>query len=263
MLSDHLKPNRVVLALFVPGIAFLLLELILEPAAVQAALPALFIWAILYYLATATAVALRRRGARPPRFRRLLGYALFLIVLDQACKLLVLQLLPLGWKQPLIPGALTLSHVHNLEGSWLAVQFNLDFIGESLLIAVSVVGIVLTLSLYRYYVDRQGQPTPWAGIALIGFAAGLGSALVDQALRGLTVDYLGVAGLVVADLKDFYIDVAIAALFAEIAENWRAAREMSTRETIIHLQRALALSVRELAGKLGTWLDRDRSGPTR
>lgn len=260
-LLTFLRPTRTTLALLLPGAGFLFLELILEPVAVSAALPGLFLLAALYYLLVATAVARRQRGARPPRFRRLLAYALFLAALDQVCKLLVLHLLPLGWKRTLIPGALTLTHAHNLRGSWLAVQFDLACLGPSLLIAVSVLGILLTLSLYRYYVDHRGQPSLWALLALVGLVAGLGSALIDLALRGFTVDFLGVAGLVVADLKDFYVDVALAALFAEIAENWQAARATTTKQTILHLQRALLLSGRELTKTLNSWLARKPSRP--
>lgn len=260
-LATFFKPTRTTLALLLPGAGFLLLELALEAAAVKAALPGLLLLTVLYYLAASTAVALRRRGVRPPRFRHLLGYALFLIALDQACKLLVLHLLPLGWKQALLPGALSLAHTHNLQGSWLAVQFGLAFLGSSPLIAVSVVGVLLAPSLYRYYADRRGQPSLWAALALVGFVAGLGSAFIDLALRTFTVDYLGVAGLVVADLKDFYINVAVAALLAESAENWQAARALSSKQTIAHVQRALLLSGHELAKTLKSWLERKRSGP--
>lgn len=257
MFPGHLKPNSVVLALLVPGTAFLLLELLLEPASVKAALLGLFIGAVLYYLAACAAFTLRRRGVRPARFKVLVGSALLLVALDQGFKLCVLHVLPLEWERTLIPAALTLSHAHNLQGSWLAVQFGLDFIDDGLLITVSVLFIVVTLSLYRYYVDRRGRSSLWAAVAMVAFVAGLGSAFLDLALRGLTVDYLGIAGLVVADLKDFYIDIGIAALFAEIAENWRAARQMSSQKTAGHVKGALALSAREIA----SWLHRKRSGP--
>jgi len=259
-LMAFFKPTRTKAAFLLPGAGFLLLELILEPAAVKAALPGLLFLTLLYYLVASTAVALRWRGAYPDRFSRLLLYALFLIFLDQACKCLIINLLPLGWKRALIPGALSLTHFHNMQGSWIAVQFDLTFVGPSLLIAVSVLDTLLALSLYRYYAHRCGRPSLWAGTALVGLVAGLGSALIDLAVRGFTVDYLGVAGLVVADLKDFYLYFGFAALFGEIAENWQAAREMSIRQSINHLQQALLLSMHELAEPLKSWLERKRSG---
>lgn len=259
-LLTFFKPTRTKAALLLPGAGFLLLGLILEPAAVKAALPGLLFLALLSHLVASTAVALRRHDACPGRFSRLLRCALFLIFLDQACKGLILNLLPLGWKRALIPGALSLTHVHNLQGSWIAVQFDLAFVGPSLLIAVCVLDALLALSLYRYYAHRRRRPSLWARTALVGLVAGLGSAFIDLALRGFTVDYLGVAGLVVADLKDFYINFAFAALLGEIAENWQAAREMSTRQSINHLQQALRLSMHELAEPLKSWLERKRSG---
>lgn len=72
------------------------------------------------------------------------------------------------------------------------------------------------------------------------------SAFVDLTMRGFTVDFIDVAGLVVADFKDLYLDVAIAALSAEIAVNFSAARKIGNRETLRHLQNALQLSAREV-----------------
>jgi hypothetical protein len=162
----------------------------------------------------------------------------------------VLRRLPLAWERPLVPGALILTHVRNLQGSWLAAQFGLDFVGKGLLITVSVLFLILALSLYRYYLARHSRPGLWPGIVMVGFVAGMGSAFIDLALRGFTVDYLGFAGLVAADLKDFYINIALAAFCAELAENWNAARRMSNRQTLGHLKQALALSAREIGALL-------------
>lgn len=249
MFPRSLKPNRLILALLSPGIAFLVLELALEPAAVARALPGLLFWGFLIYAVALAAVSWQRKEVCPPRFQALVAAASLLIVLDQTCKLLVWHLLPLGWEQTLIPWALTLTHAHNLRGSWLVVQFDLLFIGEPVLIATSVLSAILALSLYRYYVERRGQSSLWAAVAMVGFFAGYSSAFFDLAMRGLTVDYLGFAGLVVADLKDFYINVALAAFFAGLVEEWDTARRMSSRQTAAHLGQALALSARE-AGAL-------------
>jgi signal peptidase II len=249
MMSPHsLKPDRVILALLLPGVGFLLLELALEPDAVVRALPGLLLWAVLYYGSASLALRWNRKRQRPPGFKTLLYSALLLVALDQACKLLVLRRLPLAWER--VPGALILTHVHNLQGSWLAAQFGLDFVGKGLLITVSVLFLILAPSLYRYYLAQHSQPSLWPGIAMVGFVAGLGSAFIDLALRGFTVDYLGFAGLVVADLKDFYINIALAAFCAELAENWNAARRMSNRQTLGHLKQALALSAREIGALL-------------
>ncbi|MDT8306138.1 MAG: signal peptidase II [Anaerolineae bacterium] len=247
---DFLKPTPLKLALLLPGIAFLLLELILEPDAVRGNLPGLFIWAVFYYLLASLAVSLRQRGVRPPSFRRLLGYAVLLAALDHAVKLIVLRWLPLEQAYTVIPAALALTHTHNLRNSWVAVQFDLDFIGDWLLIGAALLFSVLTLAIYRYYAGQRSQPPFFAALAMAGFVAGLSSAVVELVLRGFTVDYLAVAGLVVADLKDFYLDIAIAALAAEIAENHAAAWRMSTRETLHHVKAALVQSAQEIKERL-------------
>lgn len=249
-MSGFLKLTPVKLALLLPGIAFLLLELILEPDAVCGNLSGLFIWAVFFYLLASLAVSLRQRGIRPAAFRRLLTYALLLAALDQLAKLVILRWLPLEHEYTVIPAALSLTHTYNLRSSWIAVQFDLDFIGDWLLIGAALLFTALTLSVYRYYAGRRSQPPFFAAIAMVGFVAGLSSALVELLLRGFTVDYLGFAGLVVADLKDFYLDIAIAALAAEIAENHAAAWRMSNRETLRHVKAALIQSAQELKEQL-------------
>lgn len=258
-LQAFLKPTRLKLALLLPGVAFLLLELILEMDDVIAALPGLLIWAVAYYAVASLAVALRERGLTPPGFRVLVGCALLLAAVDQAAKGVVLQQLPLEEERTLIPGALILTHTHNLRGSWAAEAFGLDFLGSTLLIALALVVFVLTLSLYRYYTALRGQRELWPSVVLVGFVAAMSSALVDLAIRGFTVDYLNVAGLVVADLKDFYLDMAIAALMAEVAEEFAAARGISNRQLLAHLGGAFRLSAREMKA---TFRNR-RSGPVR
>lgn len=258
LLLKFLEPTRIKLVLLLPGIGFLLAELLLEPAALKAALPGLFILAALYYLAASLAITWHRGHVRVPRFSILLGLAAFLVALDQGCKRLVLHQLPLEAEQMLIPGAITLTHTHNLRGSWVASELNLDFVSTWILSSISVLFTILALSLYRYYLARRGRRAFWAGIALVGFVAGLSSAFVDLAIRGFTVDYLDVAGLVVADLKDFYLDIALAAFFAEVAENYDAARRMSNRQLLCHLKQALALSAQELTAQF----PKRHSGPS-
>lgn len=241
-----LRPTRIKVALLLPGIAFVLLELILEPAAVLAAAPGLLIWACILYLAASLAVEVRRRGGRATAFRALLFSGLILAALDQFVKGLVLQWMPLGQALPLIPGALGLRHAHNVRGSWLAVELGLDFISRPLLIVVTLLFAGLSISLYRYCASQSGRSSLWAGVAMAGFLAAMLSAFVDLAFRGFTVDFIDVAGLVVADFKDVYLDVGIAALSAEIAENFSAARQISNRDTVKHVRNALQLSAREV-----------------
>lgn len=243
---QFLRPTHVKGALLLPGVAFILLELFLEPQAVVAGAPGLLVWAIFSYLLASLALALRQRGGQATSFRSLLLVALLLVALDQLLKLLVLRWLPLEQTSPLVRGVLALRHVHNLRSSWLAVELGLDFIGAALLIGIALLFTALTLSIYRYYLSQRGAASLWVRLACTGFVAAMLSVLVDLLYRGFTVDFLDVAGLVVADFKDVYLDVAIAALFAEIAENATAARRMSTRQTLAHVKRALQLSAQEL-----------------
>lgn len=245
-IKQFLRPTGVKGALLLPGAAFILIELLLEPQAVVASAPGLVLWAIFIYLLASLAVTLRQRGVCAIGFRSLLYSAFLLATLDQLLKLLVLQRLPLEQALPLIPGALALKHTHNLRGSWLAVELGLDFISAPLLMAIALLFLALTISIYRYDLAKRGAASLWVRLGFVGFVAAMLSSFIDLAFRGYTVDFLDVAGLVVADLKDIYLDVAMAALFAEIAENADAARQTSTRQTIVHLKRALQFSAQEL-----------------
>lgn len=106
IIRQFLAPARNKWALLLPGVAFIVLELVLEPNDVAAAVPGLLIWAIFVYLLASLAVALQQRGVWLPGFRSLLFGALGLATLDQLVKLLVLQRLPLEQAIPLILGAL-------------------------------------------------------------------------------------------------------------------------------------------------------------
>jgi hypothetical protein len=82
-----------------------------------------------------------------------------------------------------------------------------------------------------------------AGVLLV---SGLSCALLDLTVWGYTVDYVGVAGFVVADLKDLLIFSGVAMLLAEVCENPRLYWRMKTGEALRLVVAALRYSSKEV-----------------
>ncbi len=187
----------------------------------------------LYYLTACIFAALVNRGATPP-FHRLLGWAALLAGGDQAAELAVLAWLPLGARVTLLPGRIYLEQALNPYTSWLVSLFGRAFLppaGMSLLSLILAAGLVEFYRFYSASVRRSG----WMDLALVFLLAGLGSAFCDQAFRAVTVDFLALKGLFVADLKDIFLSFGVGSLLAEAVSGprdfWKLAGSTgSTRE---------------------------------
>ncbi len=185
-----------------------------------------------FYLAACALAARSRRAQRIATGWRLAAAALTLLVLDQAAKMAVAARLALDASTPLVPGWLHLAHRRNEVGSW--VLSSLAPQAASLVLwlqaLAALVCLVGSLASYRYYL-RTHRQSLWADVAFLGLFSGLLSWLVDVGLRGSIVDFLELPGLVTADLKDIWLTLGIAALFAEAVDNpqlswrWRGWRE--------------------------------------
>lgn len=179
-----------------------------------------------FYLIACGLGAWSRRVQRVAANWRLVTVALALTGLDHAAKAIIVARLPLDASVPLVPGWLHLAHRRNVYGSWVLGTTEPQAASIFLLVLVVAAVLVLlgSLASYRYYV-RTHRPSLWAGVAFVGLFAALASWLIDMALRGCVVDYIELPGLVVADLKDIWLTVGIASLFAEALDNpqlsWR------------------------------------------
>ena len=79
---------------------------------------------------------------------------------------------------------------------------------------VKHVFLVTALFAYRYYTQTR-HASYWAAISFLFLFSGTLSALLDQVGRAFTVDFLSVYGFVVADPKDVYLSIGVAAILAE------------------------------------------------
>jgi lipoprotein signal peptidase len=215
-----LRPTRLKLLFVIEWGLFVLIAWMRGSlGSVHQALVALYPLGFFYLIACGLA-AWSRRVQRIAANWRLVTGALALTGLDQAAKTIIVARLPLGASVPLVSGWLHLAHRRNAYGSWVLgiTQPQAARIFLLVLVMVAVLVLLGSLASYRYYV-RTHRPSLWAGMAFVGLFAALASWLIDMALRGCVVDYIELPGLVVADLKDIWLTVGIASLFAEALEN--------------------------------------------
>jgi lipoprotein signal peptidase len=171
---------------------------------------------VFFYLVGCTLVAWSRHARQIAEGWWLLAVGVALVGLDQAIKTLVTVFVPYRTSVPIIHHWLHLSHVHNTHGSWLASEFNLRSVHN---LSAAQWGLAVAIPLlsmlgHRYYVTAHRRSL-WIDVACLGVFSASASWICDMALRGLIVDFVGLPGLVTADLKDIYGTIGVAALFAE------------------------------------------------
>ncbi len=178
-----------------------------------------------YYLVGCTLVALSRRVRPIPRGWPLLACGLGLVVLDQGAKALVGLNLHPGGSLPILGSWLRLVRVHNVHGSWLASVYDLPRGGILGVLDWALTGFLLVSAVvgYRYYTATHRRSF-WAGVAFLGLFSALISWVLDMALRGYILDFIGLPGLFAADLKDIWGGVGAMAVIAEGLDNPRLAR---------------------------------------
>lgn len=205
---------------------------------------------IVFYLVGCTMVALAGAPRRPPRWRYLLGMAALLVVSEQVVKAAVGAFIPWKASVPIIPGWLHLAHVRNMRGSWLLAVLDIDWVSIGMLIAQCIIVLPCFVLGFLYYAARKRRSL-WVDVALVSIVAGIGGALSDLSLRGYTLDFINLPGVTTADLKDVFVYVGVAALFAEFLENEVISlRWLGWRGELEHTRRLigdfLAFSIEEL-----------------
>jgi lipoprotein signal peptidase len=220
-----LKPTKIKLVFLVEWILFVLIiaaggELESNQVLV-AGFPLIF-----FYFVACVMAALSKHRQRVAQSWGLFTCAVGLIVLDQAIKTGVTALVPHQTSIPIINNWLYLAHEYNFHGSWVAVTFNVQSVSVFNLIQWGLVIPVLLFSILcrRYYVAKYRQSL-WVDVAFLGIFSGVASWACDMSLRGHIVDFIHLPGLVTADLKDVFMTIGVAALFAEALDNpqisWR------------------------------------------
>jgi lipoprotein signal peptidase len=221
-IAAFLKPTKHKLVFLVEWALFILFEAVKgELETPQQVLVA--VYPLLFFYLVACALAAISQGVQPiARSGKLLSITGGLVVLDQVIKVIVSAVIPYQASIPIVEGWLHLAHERNLSGSWIVSEFNLQG-GSFLSLALwglTVIILIFSVLWHRYYVTTHRRSL-WADSAFLGLFAGLSSWMCDMFFRGYILDYIGLPGLVSADLKDIYITVGLAAFFVELLENPR------------------------------------------
>jgi lipoprotein signal peptidase len=123
---------------------------------------------------------------------------------------------------PILPGWLHLSHVLNTHGSWLAGEFQPHSVAALVALQWGIVAAVLLFLVVgrRYYVRAQRRSL-WTDAAFLAVVSADVSWARDIVLRGGILDFIGLPGLVTADLKDIFLTVGTVSFVAETLEHRR------------------------------------------
>jgi lipoprotein signal peptidase len=246
------KPTRIKLVFLVEWTLFILItiaqgELRTNHQVLVACYPLVF-----FYLVACTLAALSRRIRQLAQAWILFVFAIGLTILDQVVKTIVVASVPYQASIPIVNYWLYLTHERNFHGSWIVSAFNVQFVNVFNLMQWGLVILVLICSIFchRYYITTN-RKSLWADIVIIGVFAGLSSWVCDMLFRGYIVDYIGLPGLVAADLKDIFIAIGIAAVFAETLDNpklsWRWVGWQNERDDLIRLVKSFcSFSIQEL-----------------
>jgi lipoprotein signal peptidase len=200
---------------------------------------------MVFYLIAGGLSSLAKSRTALAGFRKLVVIGLVLGMLDQGLKALVYDYLPEGNLIPILPQVLQIRQVHNLYNSWIMDAFERQFISRNALVIISLIFVIIAFAIYRYYVASH-RKSLWTDLALISFIAGLSSALLDQSVRGFTIDFIDVPGFVVADLKDLYLWLASSAVFAEVLDNPAVRLSMGLQESVAAARRFAHYTLKDI-----------------
>lgn len=176
-----------------------------------------------------------------------------LVLLDQAFKLIVNELLLVGDGISLFAGGVEFANIHN-PAPWLT-----NTLGVNIPVEVVVIPLIILLIcgplIYRFY-ESNYRKSFWSQMSFMFIVAAMGSCVVDYALRGYVVDYVCIPGVVAVDLKDIYSLVGVATLAIEVLDNPQISKRRSG-------WRAKCRETRELACRFARFVVGECTGVNR
>lgn len=135
--------------------------------------------------------------------RKGIRLSVILVALDQFIKLIIYHF-AMEKKRNLIGDFIDFSPVFNKNISWLSAKtgLNIGLIPHIVFtIAVIIVFILLGIKYYDTYADKK-----YMILAYFITLAGIICSAIDRILWGTSLDYIGIKGFCVFDLKDLLVD---------------------------------------------------------
>lgn len=172
-----------------------------------------------FYLVASLLFYLRDKIKQPLSTKNLLLIVVGLFLFDQLIKLVMVSLIPTNSSIPVISGWFEFAHRQNPHGAWIFTNFSDNSISwiVPILKIFFIFLTILVVPIYRYSVSRLGSKY-WIQIGFVCIFSAFLSWMVDMFLRGYIVDFIGLPGLVTADLKDIYAYIGAASIIVEAVE---------------------------------------------
>jgi len=170
-------------------------------------------------LAGAMCVAGSTLGMRKPLTARVVLTASVAIAgVDHLLKLLSARMLAIGSELQVVQGHLHFRNAENAGGSWFLERLGIGAWGKYIAIAMAIAILVATWVVYRRYSKRHARGY-WPNLAVVLLIGGALSCVVDLAVRGAAVDFIGIPGVVTVDLKDVALTLGAACVLVEAWDN--------------------------------------------
>jgi len=217
-LAQFLKPTKLKFIFLLEWTVFILIQLIrgelrgLHPFLVACS-PL-----ILFYLLASGFAHLSNTHFCIAEGWKIIALGILLTTLDQFLKIMASILIPYQSSLPIVQDWLHLSHIHNLQGSWIVSSFNLVYVSKTFLFLLVISLILSSIFIHRYYL-RTHRESFWVDLAFLGLFAGLLSWIIDMGWRGYILDFIQLPGVVAADLKDILMAIGLASFLVEAIDN--------------------------------------------
>lgn len=138
----------------------------------------------------------------------------FLTAVEQGIKIIINRYY-LQVKVPLVPPWLYFAPLFNRDYSWLNSMLQLG-VGKVVHVFIVLAALLIIYLFYRY-TAKHYEVTFLVGSAFALFLAGALCSLLDKVFWDGSLDYILVQGFFTFDLKDAYLNVAVALIFLMLA----------------------------------------------
>jgi lipoprotein signal peptidase len=192
---------------------------------------------LFFYLIASFLFNLRDKKRQPLTTKNLLLIVVGLFLFDQLIKIIVVGLIPTNNSISVISGWFEFAHRQNPHGAWIFTNLSDNTI-PGIVPVLKVFFIVLTIliiPIYQYLESSLG-PKYWIQIGFVCIFSAFLSWMVDMFLRGYIVDFIGLPGLVTADLKDIYAYIGAAAIIIEAVEEPRNLQWTGLKTEILEIR---------------------------
>lgn len=172
---------------------------------------------IFFYLVANLLKWLAYKIGKVLRVRLLILGTTSLVLCDLLVKYIIKSFVAEGSIIPLISNWLFISNVLNDHGSYITSRFDFN-VSMIWLVIINMLILFFMFQGYRFYKLKR-RKSVWLDLTMMLLVAGGISSLIDKVFFGGSLDFLGLKGLFVADLKDLYLTIGIGCMIVEVVDN--------------------------------------------